>query len=1386
MAHIDFKKAIIYSTIVAGIAFSPAYAKFKTAGENMGDTSKNAVAVEKGIEKDREAVLKAFESFVMKGGAENKAKADKAIKSFADRYGSSELAKPSQPTVYSRLRDAYVKKAGRFSRADFLDAIQYARDSVVSDPNAVREKYGPDFVNVMASEVVAKKAAQKLFPEEGTTPADRTRVRNTVTRVHDILVDVQAYSKKVESMGDKGLAEMIFNYSASSEAAIDGQGKAYESGEKNYSDTKTSMISFYTGMLTPEKINDIASMMKNFTLYVSTTDEAYKANFERSFSIYSGMKMSVESNKLYLDMIKYYLDKAGIFNEWKYLFRPDFYGRQKSAGAMDALRKIEPLKGEVLMSLSASTAQKNSFNDALNDYNAVFSGNYRTMGKWIDFRTLGDALGISDPAQLGKWIVQNYDALSSDKSRFQDLKSKVMNYYQGISGSTEESLSAKSQAIDNAFSKMTLMDARLLGSTLDAMEAKGLTDTKTYAGLMENIIALSARDPYLIAGYLHYVVPAFAKLSNVGSDVQLLFAAFNAQLETRLNEKVFNMAERENMLARFRAISEDLPRTPVANVTHKDLFYDIWNKTRTYESPYYYDVKQSEMTRMDRYFPMLSVPAQYRTLSLMPNQASYRDGYFSWSMPSLMPGAFDDIYNRLNAELNPPGVNFRPPVPQMARIERAHVNALMTELNKIFAKRYGNESYYNDWIGGSTEAGFGARNRYIELGAKGTAKTGAGGGVSAEVTGGKTGDNFIMSHDIEASKVNMGFNVNTATAAGTYEERVVANEAARVFAPVAKDRGDMLTYFTGNWGLSPYDKNSKTKEGWYWVTKGGETYEVRMGTDTRDKLMNYQFGEANAANVLASAKTYMPDKDAPFNGAALGFTAGTVASAGLWDQIVLRDGRTLNTVANEQAASLSKSNVFNKDDAIIGTYRRTSIEGAQYNFNIELKYRYVPADVAKPAAVIAVLGGSNVGGLQVKTEQMAGLSGLGGTLVYSGIDETQLLGLQSSMSNFLTNVYGWKKNDAKNTGAFLSGTYMYSMVKDQMGGTTQQGYGMATLIVWAHRFNMLAAGEKVPRWMNGINQVITNAEEQATLNPKGAAAIYKTAIQEVTDQLKSKDVQNYALGMGVDGKFYLVGATDLETKSASMRGYLFFSDANQNVKGWLEGITSTLRGARGEFYPDLFLGGGLKDRFRVLGGPTLMVDQNVSGTAVAARGGSGQLLWKFLRQNDDQSRTAKSDIILGLVGGTKRMNDAELNEWQVIITGMTAEAPTLVEHAATSWYVFADRKAHKLIIAPDTIQTEKDWSVTAGLDRAWVDVNQVGSKLQFHLTYGRYMDARDYTGLGIVYTHTRVPTEWGIGIAGGTGPLPLYNTDIWSWNYMSRQRLNSSDWGVRGYFFYRF
>jgi hypothetical protein len=37
MAHIDFKKAFIYSAIVAGLASSPAYAKYKAVGENMGD-----------------------------------------------------------------------------------------------------------------------------------------------------------------------------------------------------------------------------------------------------------------------------------------------------------------------------------------------------------------------------------------------------------------------------------------------------------------------------------------------------------------------------------------------------------------------------------------------------------------------------------------------------------------------------------------------------------------------------------------------------------------------------------------------------------------------------------------------------------------------------------------------------------------------------------------------------------------------------------------------------------------------------------------------------------------------------------------------------------------------------------------------------------------------------------------------------------------------------------------------------------------------------------------------------------------------------------------------------------------------------------------------------
>jgi hypothetical protein len=406
-----------------------------------------------------------------------------------------------------------------------------------------------------------------------------------------------------------------------------------------------------------------------------------------------------------------------------------------------------------------------------------------------------------------------------------------------------------------------------------------------------------------------------------------------------------------------------------------------------------------------------------------------------------------------------------------------------------------------------------------------------------------------------------------------------------------------------------------------------------------------------------------------FGSAALGFTAGTVANAGLLSRIMVFDDRLdangnptqslMTSISNRHAESISKYNLFGKDDALIAAYRGTYVQGKAYNWNVELKYRNVPVDKNAGAYVATALGGRNVGGFQIMAENVAnvlGFSSWGGTVVSTGLNDFEALGIGGNMSKFLTNVYGWKENDAKTAGRFAALTYMYSKLEDETGYSKEKGYFMANYMYWAGKFKFMATAEHAPSWINATDQAIMNAERQAAYNPEQFDQAYRSALQTIRSQLQGRDLRNYALGIGYDGELHAVDLTasiDLDSRISNMRGLLLFQRPDQSTRFWLEGLGSTFMADSRNIYADWFLGGGIPDRFRVMTGPTLTITSPKTdlGIGMMARGWNAQLLVNLINQEKGKSNI-KYNILSGLAVGHKiDIENENLDEWQAIFVG---------------------------------------------------------------------------------------------------------------------------------------
>jgi len=966
------------------------------------------------------------------------------------------------------------------------------------------------------------------------------------------------------------------------------------------------------------------------------------------------------------------------------------------------------------------------------------------------------------------------ELLDSEKARLDsELKAgkatSLSDYESGLSTLTGIK-ATKGEEIDNVLNNMSVVDLYLFKKAVDLLDRNNFNDQLTYNGFIENMITLSSKDPYLLTSYLAYVVPGLISTAAGNEKGMLpLFASFNANVDRELSNNTADFQKRENLRMQFRIIRSDLPAM-VNEHSHQDLFYDIWEKRTGFEGTGYYGVKPSRLLSLDNYFMIPSFYAPQETYNLSPAlvNSRYADKRLAFSMPDVYPGALSYNY-RLDALLHPTNPLFRPQIPNVSRIERFNENSAIFAMNSIMARRLVESEYSSDMVQSLVEFASAAGDKYFGIGGRGRWLNAAGGSAMLEATGEQLDSTTRVYHDLEASRVVMIKDIHSATVKGTanYDkatETGYIDEVAKVFVPVAKQKGDMLVYLDGNWGLGN-DKRSDAKEGWYLVTQTGNTYRMDFRQNNEYDLFNYVFGEANAKKWLASTKGYTYDRVYNFQGAAIGFTARQVAAAGLANRL-----NYIGTDGNEHAISMSKSDISGPNDVVIATYRGLYSRENE-KFNVELKYKNVPPNVKEPAFEVSALGGTFTGGLQIKTEN-AIWNGLGGTVVYSGINPGEIYGMQQSMSNFLTNVYGWKKDDARNLGAYASATYMYSQVRDQ-AETTEGNYGMGMLILWLDKFNMLAAGEKAPPWLSEIRQ-IGNLLENNEMSREDA-------VSQMNRIMGSKDVQRYALGMGVDNKVYLVASTDLE-RYANMRGFLFFTDKNEVVKGWLESLAYGYYTSTSDTYADLGVGGGATNVFRVLTGPTIALN-NISTEGVV--GWSGQALAKVI--NSEKAKGLKSDIILGASGGYKRLSDADLSEVQITISGAhknLANAP--IEESASAWYAFYDRKENRIRLTSDP-QAEKDWSVTTGYEfRGRFDMAKRGTSVDLHFTYGQYMDTQPYLGGGVTYTSYGKLDEWGFGVKGGVGPLEFYPSNMWSWNYLGYGRLGEKDWGVRTYFFYRF
>ncbi len=448
---------------------------------------------------------------------------------------------------------------------------------------------------------------------------------------------------------------------------------------------------------------------------------------------------------------------------------------------------------------------------ALKSYETHIGKDYRLLNHFINFPALKKAFGIEDIKGLVKWLEDNEKLITDAK---QSLTIHGTEYgafkdqndlWGGLGLAAEE----EKYRIAELQNKLTVTDAVILNDTFATLSDYGYTESRTYSVVIDGVLTLYERDPYLIPSYLLDVVKSIIPVVDQEKDLQKALAVINVFVETRYPENnIYAMYARDYFLDRFEVIADRVPEL-VSAFGHQEIIAEMWDKPGSYETHPYYQVKPPFLFGKDAF----TIPTPYEkpySLSLMapgvpkmpgdPGRLSFGIDFF--------PSAKEE-YDWANGQLYPPYENvFHPPLPPMYTIAKVGAERLIKEITGIFGIMP-TIPYSSQFIAAQAELGayVGAEEEgepAWEVGGKGYGKTPTG-GMAGQVIGGELveGEGHVVgnlaggglpSHPVLVG----GGNVHNFTIKGEWQEDEFWESSLQVYKQLAKKaNADMLIFLYG-------------------------------------------------------------------------------------------------------------------------------------------------------------------------------------------------------------------------------------------------------------------------------------------------------------------------------------------------------------------------------------------------------------------------------------------------------------------------------------------------------------------------------------------------------------------------------------------------------------
>lgn len=270
------------------------------------------------------------------------------------------------------------------------------------------------------------------------------------------------------------------------------------------------------------------------------------------------------------------------------------------------------------------------------------------------------------------------------------------------------------ERIKNLGNQLSIMDALYLGMSLERIGGADSSFRDVAANeLMNTILVIAHRDPYLIGPYLLQVLPAIIEVSQDERTLVAGMATFRALFSRRYGEGQRNLAysnalNRRYFLDVFRRIGEELPQitsTYDHNRIGDDLrlLHEPGIEEETVSSPLLYRYKPGWWQYQERELPMFY--GQYGApLSLRPQPTSPTSPFLP------VPGGFTldsgarGIFSKMYDQLRPPAERlFRRGIPARYRIGALGASTVTRRITQLFGPMPVN--YQDYWLGLHAEAG---------------------------------------------------------------------------------------------------------------------------------------------------------------------------------------------------------------------------------------------------------------------------------------------------------------------------------------------------------------------------------------------------------------------------------------------------------------------------------------------------------------------------------------------------------------------------------------------------------------------------------------------------------------------------------------------------------